>query len=68
MNPDNTSTPDPGSTTAVNITANPIIIPVSDSTSDTRSDSDGNNSALDILPTAAFQYHEIDKMLKDTYN
>ena len=68
MNPDNTSTPDPGSTTAVNITANPIIIPVSDSTSDTRSDSDGNNSALDILPTAAFQYHEIDKMLKDTFN
>jgi len=61
------NTPDTGST-AANITANPIIIPVSNSTSDTMSESDGNNSALDILPTAAFQYHDIDKMLKDTFN
>ena len=66
MNPDNTSTstPDPGSITA----ANPIIIPVSDPTSDTRSDSDGNNSALDILPTAAFQYRQVDTMLKEAFN
>ena len=47
--------------------ANPVI---TDATSDTPSDADrdGDNSALDSLPTVAFQYAEVDKMLKDAFN
>lgn len=38
--------------------------------SDTRSedDSDGDNSALDSLPTVAFQYRQVDIMLKEAFN
>jgi hypothetical protein len=38
--------------------------------SDTRpeDDSDGENSALDALPTVAFQYRQVDTMLKEAFN
>jgi len=38
--------------------------------SDTRpeDDSDGDNSALDALPTVAFQYRQVDTMLKEAFN
>ena len=31
-------------------------------------DSDGDNSALDALPTVAFQYRQVDTMLKEAFN
>ena len=57
---------------------NPIIVTPSATSSltappipsDTRSedDSDGDNSALDSLPTVAFQYRQVDIMLKEAFN
>ena len=44
--------------------------PVTPVTCDTLSedDSDGDNSALDGLPTVAFQYRQVDTMLKEAFN
>jgi len=46
------------------------ITPVTPIPSDTRpeDDSDGENSALDALPTVAFQYRQVDTMLKEAFN
>jgi len=58
------TTPFTSVTTAV---PSDIALPVP---SDTRSedDSDGENSALDALPTVAFQYRQVDTMLKEAFN
>lgn len=81
-NPNPVTNPITDTTTATSsLAVTPVTTPVttvtpvpSDSalpvTSDTRleDDSDGDNSALDALPTVAFQYRQVDTMLKEAFN
>ena len=68
------SDPITDTTTASSSLAVTPVTPVPSDTvpvpSDTRpeDDSDGENSALDALPTVAFQYRQVDTMLKEAFN
>lgn len=62
-------------TTTVDTTANPVVNPALSAASATPAESDIKSedgedevSPLDSLPTVAFQYAEVDKMLKDAFN
>ena len=71
-NPVVNPTTDPITDTATSSLAITPATPVSPAPipSDTRleDDSDGDNSALDALPTVAFQYRQVDTMLKEAFN
>jgi len=83
INPDTNPNPvtnpitDPTATSSLAINpATPVTTvitpdtPITPAPSDTRpeDDSDGENSALDALPTVAFQYRQVDTMLKEAFN
>ena len=58
-------TPATPATPATPVTPAPVT---SDTRSEDDSDIDGDNSALDALPTVAFQYRQVDTMLKEAFN
>lgn len=81
INPETGVTPTTDTATAlttVDTTANPVVNPAisatdtTAATTDIRPDDEGDGedevSPLDSLPTVAFQYAEVDKMLKDAFN
>jgi hypothetical protein len=83
-NPNHVTNPITDTTTATSsLAVTPVTTPVTSDTvtpvpsdtalpvpSNTRpeDDSDGDNSALDALPTVAFQYRQVDTMLKEAFN
>lgn len=64
-----TVNPPSKNTNTIVSTANPhTTITPAPTPSDIKSDDDSDSSLLDSLPTVAFQYHEVDKMLKEAFN